>query len=124
MPAVPLQRAAGVATVSTVQNLAQAGVSSPKAANDWAVQLLLAINRKWAVPRVGNRNLAATVLVRINTAGMVQSAGISASSGDLNYDTSIVQAIYRASPLPLPHDGKVYHSSFSICVGANVHGCK
>jgi colicin import membrane protein len=110
---------------SPIQNVSQvAAVPNQKAANDWAVQLLLAINRKWAVPREGNRNLAATVLVRINTAGTVQYAGISASSGDQNYDNSIVQAIYRSSPLPLPHDGRVYHSNFSICVGANVHGCK
>ena len=104
--------------------MAQAGASSPKAANDWAVQLLLAINRKWAVPRNSNRSLAATVQVRINTAGAVRFAGIGASSGDQAYDTSIVQAIYRASPLPLPRDARVFRSSFSICVGASVHGCK
>ena len=123
-PAVPVQRAAGVATVSTVQNMAQAGAPSPKAANDWAVQLLLAINRKWAVPRDGSRDLAATVQVAINTAGAVRFAGISSSSGNQSYDTSILQAVYRASPLPLPRDARVFRGSFSICVGANVHGCK
>ncbi len=121
-PAAPVQKAA-----QPVLSAQKGGPPVPfnqKAANDWAVNMLVAIDRKWAVPRLADRKLAASVQVRINSAGTVQYAGVGSGSGDPVYDASIVQAIYRASPLPLPRDASVFRNSFSICVGGNVRGCQ
>lgn len=117
-PAAPLQR------TSAGQSTAQAGSPNQKAANDWAVQVLNAFNRKWRQPYQSNQSLAASVAVRINSAGIVQRAAIWTSSGDQAFDNSVVQAVYHSSPLPLPRDPRVFRSQFSICLGAHVHGCK
>ena len=102
----------------------QAGSPNQKASEEWAVQVLNAFNRKWRLPYQANAHLAASVAVTINSAGIVQRAAIWTSSGDLAFDNSIVQAVYRSSPLPLPRDPRVFRPSFSMCVGAHVHGCK
>ena len=115
-----------VKPIAAVQKLsaAQPAPKNQKAANDWAVQLLAAINRKWVLPYRTNQRLAISVAVTINSAGAVQLVSFRTSSGDQVYDNSIAQAIYRASPLPLPRDPSVFRSKFSICIGANLHGCK
>jgi TonB family protein len=105
-PAAPVGQAAlapaSMKPVASMQTAVAAPPGSPnqKAADDWAVQMLNAFNRKWRQPYQINHHLATSVGVKINSTGGVQLASVRTSSGDPAFDTSVVQAIYRSSPLP------------------------
>jgi len=58
----------------------------------------------WVHPPGSRRDLSCTVGVQLLPSGDVvpDSVRILSPSGDLAYDRSVVAAIYKASPLPVP----------------------
>ena len=62
------------------------------------------IRRVWVRPRGSRPDLVCTVEVRLIPGGEVVPGSVSIvrSSGDPAYDRSVVSAVYRASPLPVP----------------------
>ena len=50
----------------------------------------------------GNQKLRAQVLVQIQTSGEIKAARITRSSGNGNFDESVLRAVYKSSPVPAP----------------------
>lgn len=61
-----------------------------------------AILQKWIKPPSAREGLVAEIDVRLIPTGDVISIELSKSSGDPEYDKSVLAAVKRASPLPLP----------------------
>ncbi len=66
------------------------------------------VERNWIRPPGSARGLVCTVQVRLMPGGGVVRATIGRSSGDDLYDRSVVNAVYKASPLPLPADAALF----------------
>lgn len=74
-------------------------------AEKYAELIKTQIKQNWLQP---NLDLQCTVLIRLASSGQVLSATISKSSGNAIFDRSAITAVYKASPLPVPHDAKVF----------------
>jgi colicin import membrane protein len=70
----------------------------------YAVAIDEQIRRYWVRPAGSRRDLVCTVEVRLIPGGEVVpgSVRVVSSSGDPAYDRSVVAAVYKASPLPVP----------------------
>ncbi len=66
------------------------------------------VEAKWTVLEVPYR-LKTTVLVKIDISGEVKSANVTNSSGSEEFDRSVVLAILKASPLPVPLNPEFYN---------------
>jgi colicin import membrane protein len=60
------------------------------------------IERKWNIPATASEELKCKVKVRLSPGGDVVVVQILESSGDVAFDNSVENAIYRAVPLPIP----------------------
>lgn len=64
------------------------------------------VSRNWVRPVGVKKNLECTVLVRLVPGGDVLEAKIVRSSGHPVFDRSVVNAVYKASPLPVPNEAE------------------
>ncbi len=62
------------------------------------------VGRNWNQPVNLQRGITAKVAVRLKANGEVVSAQLTRSSGDSVFDRSVVNAVYKASPLPIPRE--------------------
>lgn len=62
------------------------------------------MKEKWSPPPSARPGMSCTVTVRLLPGGEVTDARVSVSSGDAIFDRSVENAVYKASPLPLPAD--------------------
>ncbi|HET9121946.1 MAG TPA: cell envelope integrity protein TolA [Acidiferrobacteraceae bacterium] len=62
------------------------------------------VSANWTRPPGGADGLRCVVQVQLLPQGDVLSVHILQSSGDAAFDRSVEAAVYRASPLPVPHD--------------------
>jgi colicin import membrane protein len=60
------------------------------------------IERKWNIPATASEELKCKVKVRLSPSGDVVVVQILESSGNVAFDNSVENAIYRAVPLPIP----------------------
>lgn len=60
------------------------------------------VSRNWSKPASLQSNIEAHVNVRLTVTGEVTSAQIVKSSGNPVFDRSVVNAVHKASPLPIP----------------------
>ena len=88
------------------------------------MQLSSAIQRNWGLPPGTDINLRAYVKIQITTTGEVVSAIIRSSSGDKKFDASVVQALYRASPVHLPRNPSVFEPNITLCFAENPQNCQ
>lgn len=65
--------------------------------------ILQAIAREWRVPGI-DKKLSAELLIRVAPGGAVMDVQITRSSGDVALDNSARNAVFNASPLPVPLD--------------------
>lgn len=66
------------------------------------------VERSWARPPNSQKNLECSVRVRLVQSGEVMSAQVVRSSGNDIFDRSVENAVYKASPLPLPEDKSLF----------------
>lgn len=66
------------------------------------------VSRFWNRPAGTAKGLQCTVRVRLGPGGAVLSASVVRSSGDNAFDRSVENAVYKAEPLPVPQDAKVF----------------
>jgi len=66
------------------------------------------VSRFWNRPAGAAKGLQCTVRVRLGPGGAVLSASVVRSSGDSAFDRSVENAVYKAEPLPVPQDAKVF----------------
>jgi colicin import membrane protein len=62
------------------------------------------VEHNWVRPAGWSRGMECIVRVRLVPTGEVISATVIRSSGDAAFDRSVENAVYKASPLPLPED--------------------
>jgi len=62
------------------------------------------VERNWVRPAGWTKGMECVVRVRLAPTGEVISAAISRPSGSPAFDRSVENAVYKASPLPLPED--------------------
>lgn len=66
------------------------------------------VERNWIRPPGSTQGLSCSLLVRLMPGGGVQRATLVSSSGEELFDRSVVNAVYKASPLPLPADTALF----------------
>ena len=84
------------------QQLEQERLNS--ALNQYIPIIVQKVGRNWNQPGNLQRGITADVSVRLTAAGEVVSAQLTRSSGDSVFDRSVVNAVYKASPLPIPQE--------------------
>ena len=62
------------------------------------------VSRNWNKPADLQNGITAKVAVRLTANGEVVSAQLTRSSGNSVFDRSVVNAVYKASPLPIPQE--------------------
>jgi colicin import membrane protein len=71
--------------------------------------ILNAIRDQWILPENVNPDLSSQFVIRLAPTGAVLDVRLARSSGDIILDRSAQAAIYKASPLPVPHDAQVFN---------------
>ena len=77
--------------------------------NKYKALILTAIGRQWILPENANSSLSSQFRIRLAPNGAVLSVALTRSSGDQILDRSAQSAIYKASPLPVPHDAIAFN---------------
>lgn len=81
----------------------------------WGTQLAAAIQRVWTrPPGVADQKYLCVVNMQLSATGEVLSARIQKSSGNPQIDESVLRAVYKASPMPLPRDPTVFQPGVNI----------
>ena len=70
----------------------------------YKAMILNSISRQWILPEHVAMGLSSKFKIRLATNGTVLDVSLLKSSGDPILDRSAKLAIYKASPLPVPHD--------------------
>ncbi len=71
--------------------------------------ILNAIRDQWILPENVDPSLSSQFVIRLAPTGSVLDVHLSRSSGDAILDRSAQAAIYKASPLPVPHDATTFN---------------
>lgn len=95
-----------------------------QALDEWAVQLTFAVTRVWIVPPGTSPDLKATASIGLSPVGEVLSASIASGSGVAAFDESLLKAIYKASPLPLPASREAFMPTVSLCFSPDPKNCQ
>ncbi len=66
------------------------------------------VERNWIRPPQSAKGLSCRVLVRLMPGGLVVGVRLQQSSGDELFDRSVVNAVHKASPLPLPDEPGIF----------------
>ncbi len=80
------------------------GVKVRGIVNKYNALILQAISQQWIVPPSVDKSLSSHLLIRLAPGGAVLDVQITKSSGDLAFDRSARDAVFKASPLPVPDD--------------------
>ena len=75
----------------------------------------------WNVPYT-NRNLSCKVLVKQDFRGEVRDVGIALCGDDPRVHRSVVNAVYRASPMPLPEKKSCFAGSVIVTIDSRTQG--
>jgi colicin import membrane protein len=93
--------------VQQAQAKAQALAAEQKMAGEidrYKALILNAIRDQWILPENVDPNMSSQFVIRLAPTGAVLDVHLSRSSGDSILDRSAQAAIFKASPLPVPHD--------------------
>lgn len=71
--------------------------------------ILNAISNKWILPENANSQMSSQFQIHLAPNGAVLDVNLTKSSGDPVLDRSAKDAIYKASPLPVPTDPKTFN---------------
>lgn len=72
--------------------------------------MLNAIQQHWHIPALVSKDLSCELQITLAPGGAVLNAQIIRSSGVAILDQSVLQAVYQASPLPVPNDEKLFNT--------------
>lgn len=70
--------------------------------------IVQAISQNWVVPNTVSPDLSCILHINLAPGGVVTSVSVVKSSGDSGLDNSAMSAVYKASPLPVPEDAKLF----------------
>lgn len=74
----------------------------------YKVLITSVIEQNWIVPPKVDKKLSAQLLINLASGGTVLGVKILQSSGDAVLDRSVITAVWKASPLPVPNDTKIF----------------
>lgn len=77
------------------------------AASTWAGRIKAIVTRNWSRPPGSREDFECDVWVRIDNQGVVKDVRVTRSSGEPVIDRSVISAVLKSSPLPLPEDLRV-----------------
>jgi colicin import membrane protein len=80
------------------------GVKVQGEVNKYKALILQAIAQRWLVPAGVDKTLSSELFIRLAPGGTVLDVQVTKSSGDLALDRSARDAVFKASPLPVPED--------------------
>ena len=80
----------------------------------WGKALEEAIRRNWLRPPDNQTDFRCAVSIRLTPTGQVVSARITSSCGSMVLDDSVIKAVYKASPLPLPSEPTAFVPDLTI----------
>jgi len=80
----------------------------------WGTELQAAIERVWSRPAGADTAVKCVLKINLSATGEVLSASIKTGSGNTLFDDSVIRAVYKASPLPLPRNPSVFQSIINI----------
>ncbi|HEX9583478.1 MAG TPA: cell envelope integrity protein TolA, partial [Gammaproteobacteria bacterium] len=75
---------------------------------EYIAQIKSAVENKWIRPADLRKGLKTEVQVSQIPGGVVTDVTVTISSGNVAFDRSVVNAIRKASPLPLPKDPALF----------------
>jgi len=78
------------------------------AAEKYKLLIRQKVSRNWARPPGAQAGLQCTVRVRLVPSGDVLQVTVVKTSGDERFDRSVENAVYKASPLPIPEDRDLF----------------
>jgi colicin import membrane protein len=91
-----------------------AAAARPGVKDEYRSLLVQAIERSWIRPPSARAGLACTLYVNQATGGTVVDVKLGPCNGDEAVRESIVNAVYRASPLPAPSDPRAFERRLEI----------
>jgi len=77
------------------------------------------IRENWRVP-YRTANISCKVLVKQDWRGEVRDVGVALCGTDLVVQRSIVNAVYRASPMPMPDNQLCFNESVIVTIEARI----
>lgn len=78
--------------------------------NKYAALIKQSIEEHWILPPQVNKKLVCELKIRVAPTGTVLDVQITRSSGDSTLDSSARAAVFKASPLPVPHDKAAFET--------------
>lgn len=90
-------------TAVATQSKAEQGII-----NKYKALIKAAIEQHWNVPADANADLSCDLLITLAPGGSVLNVAVAKSSGMPALDQSALQAVYQASPLPIPADANLF----------------
>ncbi len=76
--------------------------------DQYKARIIHAISQQWILPQNADSRLSSQFRIRLGPDGQVLEVSLIRSSGDPLLDRSAQSAIYKASPLPIPHDAELF----------------
>lgn len=103
------QRAAQEASLQQARREAAESAQMAGEVDKYKAMILNAISQKWILPDHVNQGISSQFRIRLAPDGAVLEVSLLRSSGDPVLDRSAQNAIYRASPLPVPGDPHTFN---------------
>ncbi|MDR3492761.1 MAG: cell envelope integrity protein TolA [Gammaproteobacteria bacterium] len=91
------------------EQLKIAGSKMQGEVNKYKALILQAISQQWLVPASVNKKLYTDLLIHLAPGGMVLDVQITRSSGNVALDRSARDAVFKASPLPVPTETQEFN---------------
>ena len=76
--------------------------------NVYKARIVSAISHRWWVPTQIDAGVSCRLLIDVGPGGVVLNARILVSSGNPGLDHSVLSAVHKASPLPVPDDPNLF----------------
>ncbi len=102
------QLAAAMAAEEREREEAERRARALTAAEKYKILIRQKVSRNWVRPTGTEKGLQCTIRVRLAASGDVLKVGIVRSSGNEVFDRSVENAVYKASPLPLPEERDLF----------------
>lgn len=84
------------------------GQDAEHVVNQYMSAIRQKVDRNWIEPATSRSGLSCLVKVTLGPDGEVEAVQIADGSGDAAFDRSAEAAVYRASPLPVPKDARLF----------------
>jgi colicin import membrane protein len=87
--------------------------------NKYLALIKQAIEQRWLIPPGVDKSLSSELLIRIAPGGAVLDVQVMKSSGNVALDRSARDAVFKASPLPVPTDSDAFDQFREVVVKVN-----